>query len=196
MVLDNKNIYAFDECSVLKLCIIKIPDAYSGYFEQNVLLQRNHDKVKKLISALGKANIPRYKFMSASLENNMVEAVNQLFEEIGYNGILGRAFKGDILEQIEASRNQLENEFINIEKIDNISDIKEIFTQNERELNKEKNIPEDDDMMIIAGYKVFSSIGKKFLISEDEHFWGYQDIILSNFDINVIKEKECLVLMN
>ncbi|PIN72146.1 hypothetical protein COV21_03095, partial [Candidatus Woesearchaeota archaeon CG10_big_fil_rev_8_21_14_0_10_45_5] len=65
------------------------------------------------------------------------------------------------------------------------------FVENERQLKKEKNIPEDDDFKIIAGYINAFDENCKLFITEDEHFWGYSDLISSNFKINVIKEWEC-----
>ena len=36
--------------------------------------------------------------------------------------------------------------------------------------------------------------GNKYLISENEHFQGYSDLILKNFNIYVVKEWECHTL--
>ena len=93
--------------------------------------------------------------------------------------------------QLKNFINSTINEYETIEKDDNINAIKEIFQNNERGLKKETNIPEDDDMKIIAGYKKYECEGKKYFITEDEHFWGYSDLILDHFNIHVIEEWKC-----
>lgn len=55
-------------------------------------------------------------------------------------------------------------------------------------------MPQDDDLKIIAGYFKYDCDENKYLISEDEHFWGYADLILKNFNIYVVKEWECHAL--
>ena len=75
-----------------------------------------------------------------------------------------------------------------------IDGIKQIFEGNLRELSKKDSIPQDDDLKIIAGYYKYECDGNKYLITEDEHFWGYSDLILKNFNIYVVKEWECHTL--
>ncbi len=71
-----------------------------------------------------------------------------------------------------------------------------LFESNEKELKKETNIPEEDDLRIIAGYKNHTAEEAKFFITEDEHFWAYSELIYDNFSIRVIKEWECNKLTN
>ena len=68
------------------------------------------------------------------------------------------------------------------------------FENNLLKLNKEDNMPQDDDLKIIAGYCKYECSGNKYLITEDEHFWGYADLIIKNFNIHTVKEWECHTL--
>mgnify|MGYP006306611533 CR=1 FL=1 len=81
----------------------------------------------------------------------------------------------------------------------NIREIKQLFKDNEKELEKTKriipgrrqyeNIPEDEDLEIIDGFRTFKG-SEKHLVSDDEHFWGYKELISTHFQIEVNKEKD------
>ncbi len=81
MVVNKNNIYAFDECSILKLCEIKIPKAYKPFIPEDVLLPRNHNVLKRFIYFLDSNNISKYKFVPDNFEMNSIKLVNQLLEE-------------------------------------------------------------------------------------------------------------------
>jgi hypothetical protein len=86
-----------------------------------------------------------------------------------------------------------------IPKAKDFKHIKDFFKKNERPLKKARqarytNIPEDDDCQILAGLIGFPASGTKFLVSQDEHFWGYADLILGEYGIQVVKEWECHTL--
>ncbi|MCK5025051.1 MAG: hypothetical protein KAS15_00560 [Nanoarchaeota archaeon] len=194
--MSPENSYAFDECSILKLCKIKIPESYRLFFKEDSLIPRNHYILNKIVAALDKKGISKYKFVPGNFEQNAVLHVNQILENKRYQiRILGESFRAQIIDQLEDFYDELHANFKDLEKINSITPIKEIFIQNEKELIKEKNIPEDDDMTIIAAYRDFSCESKKYLISEDEHFWGYKDIILNNFNIHIIRERECEAIL-
>lgn len=72
-----------------------------------------------------------------------------------------------------------------------IASIKLFFIRHERKLKKERNLPEDDDLEIIAGYVGYDCSGEKHLISQDEHFWRYKDLISNEFRIIVTEEWNC-----
>lgn len=184
----NKDIYAFDDCSILKLCEIKIPNSYQIFFNKNTLTAKNHSKLKTAIEKLDNHDIPKFRFVpSENIQDNIIKVANQILE--GYSiQMLGNVFKAEIIEQLEEFNDQIKKDFKEIVKDENIDEIKEIFVNNERELKKEKNIPGDDDFKIIAGYYKCGCDGNKYFITEDEHFWGYDDLILGNFKIQIIKE--------
>ena len=50
--------------------------------------------------------------------------------------------------------------------------------------------------MIISAYSDYDCEGIKYFISEDEHFWGYDDLIKEEYDIDVVKEWECRRLIS
>jgi len=191
----NKDIYAFDDCSILKLSEIRIPMAHHIFFDNNILTANNHSKLKTTINKLDKHNISKFRFVpSENIESNIIKVANQILK--GYNiQMLGNTFKIEIIEQLEEFNKKIHKDFNEILKEDNIKRIKDIFINNERELKKEKNIPEEDDLKIIAGYLKYKCEGNKIFITEDEHFWRYDDIILNNFKIHVVKEWECHLIV-
>lgn len=186
----HKDNYAFNECSILKLCEIQIRPAYRAFFDKSTLTAKNYSKLKTGIQKLDKHNIPKFRFVPSEIESNIIKVANQILE--GYNiQILGRVFKTEVSDQLKSFHAYIKKDFKEINKDDDIDEIKEIFKNNERKLKREKNIPEDDDFKIIAGYCKHSCVGKKCFISEDEHFWEYDDLILTNFSIHIVKEWEC-----
>ena len=185
------NTYAFDDSSILKLCGINIPLSYRIFFKNNKLTARNYPKLRKLIDKLKKKNIPPFKFVPAeNIEANIIKAANNLLE--GHNiQMLGKVFKTEIIDQLMEFHDIIKKEFEDIQKDDDIAKIKATFLNNAKKLTKGDSLPQDDDLKIIAGYYKFCCEGKKYLISGDEHFWGYADLILNNFKICIIKEWEC-----
>ena len=187
----NKCIYAFDECSILKLCEIHIPPAYQIFFAKSILTERNHHKIKTAVQRLDFKDIKKWRFVpSENTQSNIIKVANKLLE--GYNiQMLPKIFKAQIIEQLEEFSRDIPLTFDEIKKNDEITEIKEIFVTNERVLKREKNIPEDDDMKIISGYIKIGTEKEKFLITEDEHFWGSSDLIAENFRIIIIEEWRC-----
>jgi len=191
MTLSSDNRYSFDECSILKLCEIKIPKAYQIFFDKTTLTAKNYSKLKTALKKLDNHNIPKFRFVpSENIEYNIIKVADQILK--GYNiQMLGNVFKAEIIGQLEDFNKQIQKEYEEITKDNNIDKTKEIFVNDEKELKKEKNIPEDDDLKIITGYCNYECKGKKYFITEDEHFWGYSDLILENFKIQVIEEWKC-----
>lgn len=196
MAVNKNDIYAFDECSILKLCKIRIPVSYKVFFEESSFAPRNHGRLRKLIFKLDEKKIPKYKFIPGNFETNAIKLINEIIESKQYNiRMLGESFRAQLLDQFEEFYCEIKEEFIGINKVDTINYIKDVFLKNEKDLTKERNIPEDDDFSIIAGYIQFSHIGRKHIISEDEHFWGYSDLILHHFKIIVVRECNCEELL-
>ena len=189
-----KNTYAFDDSSILKLCTIIIPNSFQIFFQKKILTARNYPKLKLLIDKLANHSLPKFRFVPAeNIEDNIIKVANQILE--GYSiQILGIVFKVEIIDQLTEFNDQIRKEFLEIIKDEQIGGIKQIFESNLRELSKEDNMPQDDDLKIIAGYYKYECDGNKYLITEDEHFWGYSDLILKNFNIYVVKEWECHTL--
>jgi len=189
-----KNTYAFDDSSILKLCTVNIPNSFQIFFQKKILTARNYNKLKLLIDKLTMQDIPKFRFVPAeNIEDNIMKVANQILE--GYNiQMLGIVFKTEIIDQLTEFNDQIRKEFLEIVKDGDIYGIKQTFESNLKELNKEDNMPQDDDLKIIAGYSRYECDGNKYLITEDEHFWGYGDLILKNFNIYVVKEWECHTL--
>jgi hypothetical protein len=188
----NKRIYAFDECSILHLCKIVIPATYTVYFSKEKLTFKNYFKLNALTDKLDHDEIPKYRFEPSNMDKNIIKVADELLAEEGNQVmILGRVLKAQIIDQLEEFAEDVMIGFKKILKKDNISVIRKLFMDNEKKLKKTTNVPSDDDLKIIAGYCDFDSAGDKHLITEDEHFWGYADLIFKNFNIKIIKEWEC-----
>jgi len=179
------------------MCQITIRDAYKPFFKKKYLAHKNFKRLNILIEYLRVQKKIRAKFEpNYNFDENLIRSYNELLEKQGNVQILGVVFKKEILEQLEQFYEALQKEFIDIEKDMNIFNIKDIFIKNERELKKDRNIPEDDDLMILSGYCSYEASGSKYFITEDEHFLGYDDLIQSNFGITIVKEWECHKLVS
>lgn len=191
----TKHNCAFDDSSILKLCEIKIPNSYQIFFKAGKLSAKNHSKLITLIDRLDKNNIPKFRFVPAeNIEANIIKVANQLLK--GYNiQMLGSVFKVEMMDQLKDFNDKIIKKFEEIVKSDDIEKIKSIFVNNLKTLSKGENTPQDDDIKIIAGYCKYGFDGNKYLISEDEHFWGYSDLISKHFKIHVVKEWECHLLL-
>src|SRR3989344_2630798 len=165
----HNNSYAFDDCSILNMCVIKIPPSYQCFFSKDKLSAKNNSKLNVAIQKLNGNKVPKYRFVPSNIEDNLIKNANQLLE--GYNiQILGDTLKAQIIEQLQDYYERIKIEFERITKDKDISKIKELFKNNEKQLTKERNIPEDDDFEIISGYYKHNCKGIRHLISEDEHF--------------------------
>ncbi|MCK5283249.1 MAG: hypothetical protein KAK00_07610 [Nanoarchaeota archaeon] len=185
------NIYAFDDCSILHQANIEIPEAFKRFFDYDCLHYDNYKKLRNLSENLKKKNVKKHRFIPSNIETSIIKVGNELLSKCGYVQMLGTTFKSKVLIQLKDFVDSTIDGYEEIEKNDNINDAKRIFLVNERELKKGTNIPEDDDFKIIAGYQKYEYGGKKYFITEDEHFWGYSDLILDNFEIHIIEEWRC-----
>lgn len=196
----KNNIYSFDDCTILNLCKITVPKAYFIFVGQNKITHKDHEKIDSLITILKKHGIPRYKFIPTTMKDKILYVAGQRIENTGLDlqRIKGfkRNFKAFIIDELEKFSSEIDEQFDVIEKDNDIDYLKELFKENERELKKgrekkEKNISEDDDLSILKGLMNKEVEGKKYLISHDEHFWGYKDLIKGNSSIIVIEEWNC-----
>ncbi|MFH0752871.1 MAG: hypothetical protein V1914_04750 [archaeon] len=198
MEISEKNTYAFDECSVLHLCKIEIPGSFRVFCDnKEEIAAKNFEKLSSFIALLNTNKIAPYRFIPDDmLNNNLLNSMNGLIETNGINvTMLPDVFKMQLIDQVQEFFNSLSN-FEFIHKKEDYTAIKEFFKINERRLSKSErgysNIPEPDDCKILAGFIEHQSEGDKFLITEDEHFWGYTDLIKEAYNVQVIPEWECL----
>jgi len=191
MPVTIKNCYAFDECSILNTCKIVIPGAFVYLFKQKEFFSKNHYKLNKLISALESNEIPKYKFFPGNFDAHILERVEEILAERGVNPLMFDNLRTGLIIQLEEFIQAINTSYQNINKSDDITLIRKIFHDNEKKLKRGSNIPEDDDCKILAGYQKIDCSGIKYLISADEHFWGYDDLIAKNCSINVVSEREC-----
>jgi len=186
-----KDVYAFDECSILHSCELEIPNSHSIYFPKPRISHKNFPKLKSLFDKLNKNSIPKYRFEPNNMEINIIKAANELLAKQGSQMIVFSVLKDHFSQELYTFSQKIKGSFEIIQKSEDFEEIKKIFVENKRPLGKERKMPEDDDLMILAGYFAFKSDGAKYLISEDEHFWGYDDLIQDKFEIKVVKEWEC-----
>lgn len=194
------NTYSFDDCSILNTCKVEIPKAYRIFVGKDELNSKNFFKLNLLINRLNSLKINKFRFVPSTIKDNIVKVANKLIEDEGINihrfRNLAYSFKAGVIDQLEQFGENIKDNFEEIKKKEDIDFIKTVFTDNEKELKKEGNIPEDDDLMIIAGYVNYKSEGEKYLITEDEHFWGYKDLILNEFNIIITEEWDCHKLIS
>lgn len=181
--------YAFDDCAILNSCELRIPGAYRMFFEADTITSRNFTKIIALFEKLNKANTEKYRFVPFNEDNIMIVG-NQLLEGLNIQ-MLPITFRAEMINQLQEFKDWIEASFSKIEKKDAIENVKRLFIDNERDLKKERNIPEDDDLMILKAYSEQESEETKYFITHDEHFWGYKDLILENFGITVVEEWNC-----
>lgn len=188
------NAYSFDDCSILHQANINIPKGFRKFFESDSLHHQNFNALRNLSKSLKKKEIKKHRFVPSDIETNIIKVGDELLSKCGNVLMLGITFRSQVLMQLKEFIDLTAREYGEIAKDDEIDKIKEIFADNERELKKERNMPEDDDFKIIAGYQKYDCAGDKYLITEDEHFWGYSGLISENFKIQIIKEWECHII--
>ncbi|MBW2976003.1 hypothetical protein KY347_01000 [Candidatus Woesearchaeota archaeon] len=200
MALGESNIYSFDDCCILNLCEIPIPPSHH-FLTQNKdrICTKNNKKLKALLNALNDKRIYPYKFVpSHNFERKLFEVAETLIEDNNINvNFLPDTFRKETIDHLKFFYESLED-FKDIKKSENFSSVKSFFQANARPLKKSQkpkysNIPEDDDCMILAGLAEHTSNGdvKKYLITSDEHFWGYRDLIDSKYNILIVEEWLC-----
>lgn len=181
--------YAFDDCTILNSCELKIPGAYRMFFKSDTLTSKNFTKIVALFQKLNKSNTPKYRFVPFN-DRNIIKVGNKLLEGLNVQ-MLKATFRAEIMSQLQDFGDWIEKSFIGIEKNENIENVKKFFVDNEKNLTKERNIPEDGDLMIVKAYAQYQSSEIKHFITHDEHFWGYKDLILNKFGIKIVEEWNC-----
>lgn len=173
---------AFDECSILHMFKFEVPSSFVNIYGEH-LKHKNCNKLINFVDSIkSKGNKP-YRFIPG-LKGNYVHVINNLVS--GENSIMGHVFKKEIKKGIEHFWNNL-NDWGEIDRDYNCLDVKQFFIDNERDLKKKSNIPEDEDCSIIAGYIKLDQ-ENKILVSEDKHFWGYKDLIFNKYKITILEE--------
>lgn len=186
---ENKDIFSFDDCSILNQCIITIPEAYKMFFDNKSQLRfKNYDRLRILVKKLEELKINKYRYIPTSILLNLNKRFEELVKPYRNSIFMIKVLRQNIIEQFNKHLEELESTYISIKKNEEIEGIKKLFENHEKKLSKESNLPEDDDLKILSGLHSFSCSGKKYLISQDEHFWGYKDLILNNWNIHVIEE--------
>ena len=187
----EKGVYAFDECSLLHLCEIKVPIAFQALFPQKTLKHRNCQKLSGIVARMQKEGVGKYRFTPSNIDRAIIKVGNGLIIGTGVSvGFLPHTFKAEVTIQLDEFLSFLSIHFDEIPRIKDIGAIKALFQSNLQSLRKKPDLPEDEDFEILAGYRAFSS-QRKHLITEDEHFWGYSPLISSHLGIFVVKEWEC-----
>ena len=125
--------------------------------------------------------------------------MKQASELLPFAGITikGVSFK-EIVDYLREFFGKLNDRFEAVDKNNDIEELRQFFTKNQRPLKKAVNgysaVPEDDDLSILKAYSNYNA-PKKYIISQDEHFWGYDDLIQQGWNITVTKEWECKRLL-
>jgi len=183
--------YAFDDCSILNMCSVEIPAPFRDIFKADRLYSPNFIKLNDFSNYLkSNKNIP-YRFIPSNFEKNSIRVAKELLAKKSINPLMVRGLNSKIIDYLNEFSEKVKQDFQTIQKSDNITNLKHLFTKSEQKLTREGNIPEDDDLKIMKGYEEFCCLGKKLLISMDEHFWGYKDLIFKELGIIIIPEWDC-----
>jgi hypothetical protein len=160
---------------------------------------RNYRKLTNLRKAILHSGRKPYYFQPSEIETSALSASYDLIEfhiNTKEAGLLRHNIAKKLLQIVKVELNAILKDFKEIQKSEDFQDLKRYFKENERQLSKDQNLPEDEDFRIMAGFCVFDCKGIKVLISEDEHFWAYEDILKEKCDIRVVKEWECSSLLS
>ncbi len=88
------NIYAFDECSILHLCKLKIRSAFRPFFNEAFIAHKNSQKLSFLLKNIQTKNQVKARFVpNENFESNLIKSYNDMLEKQGNVGILGLTFK-------------------------------------------------------------------------------------------------------
>ncbi len=189
------DVVGFDECSLIHLCKIKLPKSFAKVLNSDAFQFKNRENLELLVEKLSERKVKLCKFEPMNLTINIQKAVSQILDGESGPSFLSSVFEKTISDGLYNSLVYISTNFETIEKSADISSTKEFFKNNERNLKKENNIPEDDDISIMKAFKFFQAKGQKFFVSEDEHFWGYKELIESEFKFKVIEEWLCSSLL-
>jgi len=183
-------IVAFDECSIINSFAIPVPDAWKPAFGANIKT-KNYSKLNNLLSTLYEKGQKPYRFVPSKI--NIVKQAQGLINGIT---VMPLVLLKEVKKSIEKFMDEL-TEWNTITRNNSFTHIKKLFEENEQELKKNSNIPEDEDCEIIAGYVSYDSKKQaKVLITNDEHFYGYKELIWDNFLVRVVEEWKADVTAN
>jgi len=186
--ISNKDSIAFDEVSIIHMCELFIDNYHQSFFGKKSLKHRHQTKLKECCDKLNSRQWKKYRFESSTIKDNILSFVNTLIEKEGNQVRFISSLQTMFFDQTEKFLSSINRNFQLIPIDRDIIQLREVFEKNEINLKREKNQPEDSDLHILKGYSLFITEGGKILISFDEHFWGYHELIKGELDINVIPE--------
>ncbi len=188
--------FAFDDCTIFHMCQLKPRPAFHKFVGDKIF-HKNFEKLSILLSHAKQKKISKCRFVPTEFfDQNVMKSYSELLETMGNVQILGSVFKKEMMEQLVAFYEEIKLEFKEIPKSEDIALVKKLIEQNKRPLKKGRSMPNDDDFKILAGYAKYSATGKKFLISEDEDFWGYKDLYQNGLGIHIVEEWNCHKLIS
>jgi hypothetical protein len=184
----NRN-YAFDDCSILNMCKIKVPASFELFLNKSELIPDNYSKLINLNNQLINKKCKKFMFIPSNFEKHTIRIAKRMLGDL--NPTMIRGLNSQLIDRLNEFIDSVKDNFQPINKSEEIRDLRDLFIENEKELKKERNLPEDDDLKIMKGYAEFTSEQDKLLISQDEHFWGYKNLIENHLNISIIPEGNC-----
>jgi len=195
------SVYAFDDSTILNIFVLDIPKGFRYKFNgKEKFKSKNKKRINEFLFKLSEKQIMPLRFTNEQnsiwypdLERRTRKIINKWLHPYDLTfETVGGIFSANIVLQMEDFFDEINDKFESIIKSkEDISPIKTFFEINEKELTKQDNIPEDEDCEIILTYYNYKAEKDKYLISADEHFWGYKEEIKKEFNINVVEEWLC-----
>mgnify|MGYP001603958310 FL=1 len=168
---------------------IRVPLGVRAFFDNKEVLRKPHcEKVNNLLFTLTSKSINKYRFEREDFEQTCLGAINKL---VSGTLVLNDWIRKDFMNQFNTQLQNIISSFSTIKPAEDIADIKKYFLKNRRRLTKINNMPEDSDLGIMKALSLHDCKDKKVIISEDEHFWGYKDLLDKNYGFIVVEEWNC-----
>ena len=192
--------YCFDDCTIINSADFEIPPSHLKQFSQGFLDFENTKKIRGLYNDIDEAGLKRYRFVpDRKFKKNTVKSIRNLIKKYCPKQI--KFLEAEIVDQADLFYEEIRDDFVELEKSDDIVQIQEFFKKHETPLKKTRrnpqkynNIPEPDDCQILASLVRYSTGLQKTFISADEHFWAYGEEIKGTFNIEVVQESDCNTL--
>ncbi len=186
---------AFDDSSIINSCVVTVPPAWQPLFGAT-RAPKNAADLRKVLDAIHASGQRPLRFIPApNLERHLIRQAQEL---VGNATFLSLPAQKEFIDQLRTFVSTLPVLFEEITKDPKVSDLRTWFSENKRPLKKMQNgysaVPEDDDLSILQAYSTYPE-RQRILISADEHFWGYADIITPKLDIHVVEEWRCLTVL-
>ena len=163
--------------------------SFESFLNKKELISDNYSKLIALNTQLDNKGCNKFMFIPSNFENIAIKIVKKMLGDL--NPTMVRGLNTQLIDRLNEFTNSVKDKFQPISKVEAIRDLKALFVANKEELKREGNIPEDDDLSIMKGYEEHISDQDKLLISHDEHFWGYKQLIQDHLNIVIIPEWNC-----